>query len=335
MRRVVFLEDLREVEIRPDTLYERYKEMVRDELGEFFGDGSKLVKTDCPGCGGKRYKKAFVKMGFQYQRCHRCGSLFASPRPAAEMLDDYYKNSKAVGFWRNEIAAKTREARYRNQMFPLGQWVLELADEYLPEAGVYMDYRSKYPGLLSAMSESGKFKQLISVKPELPEEKDLLPEGVIIRDDVEKGKEEADVFTAFEVIERIFDPAAFIREVYEKCRKQGLFFLTTNTGSGFEYQVLGGKSPRLHPPDRLNLLSVEALQDLLTGAGFELIEVSTPGRLDVELVRSAAAGDRSIKLPEFLQYVFKHRDEKAWHSLQDFLQENRLSSYLRIAARKK
>lgn len=334
MRRVVFLEDLREMEIRPDTLYEQYKEMVRDELAEIFTDKSRLVKTDCPGCGGKRYKKAFVKMGFQYNRCSRCGSLFASPRPTAEMLDDFYRNSKAAMFWRNEIAAKTREARYRNQMFPLGQWVLELADEYLPDAGVFMDYRSKYPGLLTAMSEVCKFNKIIAIKPELAGEKDLLPEDVIISDGVNNGVEKADVLTAFEVIERIFDPAAFIRKVHGMCKSQGLFFLTTNTGSGFEYQVLNGKSPRLHPPDRLNLLSIEALRELLTGAGFELIELSTPGRLDVEIVRAAVASDPSIKLPEFLRYIFTNRDEKAWHSLQDFLQQNRLSSYVRIAARK-
>lgn len=185
------------------------------------------------------------------------------------------------------------------------------------------------------MSEAGKFKRIISINPELAGEKDLLPDGIIIRDDMSNIKEKADVFTAFEVIERLFDPASFIREAYAKCRDGGLFFLTTNTGSGFEYQVLNGKSPRLHPPDRLNLLSIEALQDLLTGAGFELIELSTPGRLDVEIVRSAADSDPSVKLPEVLRYIFQHRDEKAWHSLQDFLQQNRLSSYLRIAARKK
>jgi hypothetical protein len=309
--------------------------MVRDELGEFFGDRSRLIKTDCPGCGSRRYKKAFMKMGFQYNRCNRCDSLFASPRPTAGMLDDFYRNSKAVAFWRNEIATRTREARYRNQMFPLGQWVLELADEYLPETGTFIDYRSKYPGLLDAMSESGKFGEIITVKPELAGDKDLLPGGIVIRDEMGEGKEEADVFTAFEVIERIFDPAEFIRKAYGVCKSKGLFFLTTNTGSGFEYQVLNGKSPRLHPPDRLNLLSIEALQDLLTGAGFELIEVSTPGRLDVEIVRNAAANDPSIKLPVFLRYLFSQRDEKAWHSFQGFLQENQLSSFLRIAARKK
>jgi SAM-dependent methyltransferase len=335
MRRVVFLEDLRETEIRPDSLYEHYKEMVRDELKAFLADKSQLVKTDCPGCGGKRYRKAFVKMGFRYNLCRRCGSLFASPRPTAERLDSFYRDSKAIAYWRNEVAARTREARYRNQFFPLGQWVLELADEYLPEAGTFADYRSKYPALLSTIDEAGKFKRTVSVKPELPLVKGLLPESVGILDDIAAIKEKTDVFTAFEVIERIFDPIAFIKEVHRACRPRGLFFFTTNTSSGFEYQILNGESPRLHPPDRINLLSIEAIQNILNDTGFEVIELSTPGRLDVEIVRTATTNNPDIPLPEFLRYIFKSRDEKAWHALQGFLQQSRLSSYVRVMARKR
>ncbi len=334
MRRVVFLEDLRETEIRPDTLYERYKELVQDELGVLLADESKLVKTDCPGCGGKKYKKTFVKTGFQYNLCQSCGTLFASPRPTADRLDGFYRDSKAITFWRNEIAARTRETRYRNQFFPLGQWVMELSDEYLPEAGTFADYRTKYPALLGTLDEAGIFKRLIAIKPELPEEKGLLPESVSFCENIKGLDGKADVFTAFEVIERIFDPMAFIKEVHNALGPQGLFFFTTNTSSGFEYQILDGDSPRLHPPDRINLLSIEAIQNLLKETGFEVIELSTPGRLDVEIVRTATANNPDIAIPDFLRYIFKKRDEKAWHALQDFLQESRLSSYARVMAKK-
>jgi SAM-dependent methyltransferase len=326
MRRVVFLEDLRETEIRPDTLYKRYKELVQEELAVLLADKSKLVRTDCPGCGGKKYQKAFVKMGFQYHLCQQCGTLFASPRPTADGLDGFYHDSKAVTFWRNEVAGRTRETRYRNQFFPLGQWVMELADEYLPEAGTFADYRTKYPALLGTFEEAGIFKHLITIKSELPKEKGLLPESVSFGENIKGLEVKVDVFTAFEVIERIFDPIGFIKEAHQALRPQGLFFFTTNTSSGFEYQILNGESPRLHPPDRINLLSIEAIQDLLKETGFEVIELSTPGRLDVEIVRTAAANNPDIPLPEFLRYIFEKRDEKAWHALQDFLQQSRVNS---------
>jgi len=335
MKRVVFLEDLGEMEIRPDNLYSRYKDLLKSEIMSFFPDKSLLVKTNCPGCGGKKFKKAFVKFGFQYCKCGGCGSLFVSPRPTAKMLKNFYQNSEAISFWRNEVAEKTKNSRYRHQMFPLGQWVLEMVDEFLPEAKIFLDYNSNYLGLLSTISESRKFDQAISVSPEIPRQKDLFPDDIIVYDDINSIKEKADVFTAFEVVERIFDPAEFIKEVYQVCQSRGLFFLTTNTISGFEYQILNEKSPRLHPPDRINLLSIEAIHNILTESGFEVIELSTPGRLDVEIVRNALESNPGISVPEFLRYIFKNRDKGAWHSLQDFLQQNRLSSYVRVTAKKK
>ncbi len=64
MKRVVFLEDLKESEIRPDSLYNKYKELLETEIPNFFVDRTQFVKTNCPGCGSKRFKKAFIKLTF-------------------------------------------------------------------------------------------------------------------------------------------------------------------------------------------------------------------------------------------------------------------------------
>jgi len=336
MKRVVFLEDLKEAEIRPDAAYEEYKNILQNDIASFFRDQSLFVKTNCPGCSGKRFRKAFVKFTFQYCRCRDCGSLFVSPRPTEEMLRNFYQNSAAVSFWNSRVAERTKGARYRHFSFPMAQWVLELADEYLPQARIFLDYNSKHPDFLSAIYEAKKFEKAILVSPGLPQLEELIPKrDTVIYDDMHPVKEKVQVFTAFEVLERIFNPIAFIKEVHDACQKGGLFFLTTNTVSGFEYQMLNDKSPRLHPPDRINLLSIEAIQERLTESGFEVIELSTPGRLDVEIVRNAMEKDPTVSLPEFWQYILKSRDESAWHALQEFLQRHRLSSYVRVAARKK
>ncbi|MCP3683119.1 MAG: hypothetical protein GY861_10550, partial [bacterium] len=104
MKKVVFLEGLKESEIRPDVLYDKYKDMLKDELSTLFNDQSQFIQIDCPGCCGNKYEKTFEKFGFQYCRCGDCGSLFVSPRPTAEMLDIFRKDSQAVRFWSNEIA---------------------------------------------------------------------------------------------------------------------------------------------------------------------------------------------------------------------------------------
>ena len=335
MKRVVFLEDLKETQIRPVSLYNEFKEILQKEILRLFPDQSLFVKINCPGCGSSDYEKAFTQLSFQYCKCNSCGTLFVSPRPTAEMIRNFYKNSQASVFWKDKVVEKTKESRYRHQVSPAAHWVLEIVDEYLPEAKVLLDYNSKYADFLGMVSESQKLEKVISISPELPKEESVLSRGnVVVYDDLNLIKEKVDLFTALEVIDRIFNPIAFFKDAYDICQKGGLFFLTTNTVSGFEYQVLKEKSPRLHPPDRMNLLSIEAIHDRLTEAGFEVIELSTPGRVDVEIVRNALESNPEVALPEFFEYIFKKRDENTWHTLQEFLQRNRLSSYVRVAARK-
>ena len=137
------------------------------------------------------------------------------------------------------------------------------------------------------------------------------------------------------MVERVFDPKKLFDDAYHACKKNGLFILTSATSSGFEYQVLGEHSPNLIAPDRLNLLSLESLTNQIENAGFEIIEMSTPGRLDVEMVKRAYENNPEIMIEPFWKYLFKYRDENALKSLQEYLQRFQLSSHVRIAAIKK
>lgn len=335
MKRVVFLEDIAESEIRPDTLYRKYQDILQEELPKFFSDQSSFVKTNCPGCGSDEFKEAFVKFGFQYCKCSKCSTVFVSPRPSAAMLDNFYRNSEATRFWWAEMTQKTKESRHRHQSFPMAHWVLESVDKYLPDAKYLLDYHSKYPDFLYIIEESKKFSNVISICPEFPDQENLFNNGITTYDNIKLIQEKVHAFTAFEVLDRIFDPLGFIEEINKSCQSGGLLFLTANTISGFEYQMLNGMSPRLHPPDRLNLLSIEAIQNKLTESGFEVIELSTPGRVDVQIVREVLKENPDLEMHNIFRYIFENRDEKTWHSLQDFLQQNRLSSYVRVMARKK
>lgn len=87
-------------------------------------------------------------------------------------------------------------------------------------------------------------------------------------------------------------------------------------------------------PEHLNLLSIEGIKILLEGAGFRLLELSTPGQLDVELVLRATADDPTIPVPRFVRYFMENRGIETHADFQSFLQKNRLSSHVRIAAQK-
>ena len=335
MKNVVLLDDLKESDIRPEQTFEEYKRLLSEDIQKYFSDISLLVAIDCPGCSNRSSEFAFKKMGLDYRLCKSCGSLFVSPRPVDDALKLFYKRSQSSIFLRKKFLGETLESRSEKVFSYRIQWITGLIEEYLPDAEVFLDYATKYPIFLKQINSVGLFKTVISASPECYEQEDLLPERVdTLKSDVLVA-DSVDVFAAFEVVEKIFDPMKFFKDAHAACRRDGLFIMTSTTSSGFEYQVLGEHSPNLIPMDRLNLLSLEALMGQMKKAGFEIIEVSTPGRLDVEIVKKAYERNLDIPLHPFWQYLFHNRDINALHSLQEYLQQYQLSSHVRIAAIKR
>ncbi len=335
MKRVVFLDDLKESDIRPENIYNEYKEILNRDIQKYFSDPSALIKIDCPGCSDKNSEFAFDKMGLAYRACHKCGSLFVSPRPSDDELRHFYKNSSAYLFLRKNILEKTVESRSKQIFSYRIQWIMGLIEEYLPDAEIYLDYASKYPILLKQLSNTGLFKSIVSVLPEFYEQENLLPKNIKIISENDMVEDSIDIFAAFEVAEKAFDPGKLFDDAYITCKKNGLLIISSTTSSGFEYQVLGEYAPNVIPTDRLNLLSLEALTALIEKAGFDTVEVSTPGRLDIEMVKRTYEKNPDIPLDRFWKYLFRYRNENALRSLQEYLQKFRLSSHVRIAAIKR
>lgn len=335
MKRVVFLNDLKESDIRPESIYNEYKDLLCKDIEEYFSNSSSLKKIDCPGCANQKTKFVFAKMGFDYHVCENCGSLFVSPRPTDEALRTFYKNSSAGLFLRKHFLKDTLESRSEKVFSYRIQWIIGLMEEFLPDAEVFLEYGTKYPTFLQELNSYGHFKSIVSVLPECYEQENLLPQNVrIIKEDSVKDRT-VDIYAAFEVVEKAYDPGKIFSNAFNSCNESGILIITSAVASGFEYQVLGENSPNVIPPDRINLLSLEALTSQIEKAGFQIIEVSTPGRLDVEMVKKTYDKNPDIPLDPFWKYLFRYRNENALHSLQEYLQQFQLSSHVRIAAIKR
>lgn len=335
MKNVVFLDDLKESDIRPEKVYNEYKKLLSEDVRKYFSDTSLLVKVSCPGCSKEDNRTAFTKDGFNYSICGKCGSYFVSPRPTDKALGDFYKNSGSGNFLRKTLLKNTLEARSKNIFSYRTQWIAGLVEEYQPRPKVFLDYGTRYPVFLNELNDTGIFSSFLLLNQECYNQGELLPVNSKVVGDKQILENEVDVFAAFEIVERVFDPLELFRRAFTACRNGGLFVITSATSSGFEYQLLKEHSPNIIVPDRLNILALEALVDQIKSAGFEVIEVSTPGRLDVEIVKRTYEENPGLAADRFWKYIFNNRDAAALHSFQEYLQQFRLSSHVRIAAIKK
>jgi hypothetical protein len=327
MKHVVVRGELRGSDIRPPALLEKFRTISIEESRRLFGDRSALVDVGCPACGQDRSTEAFERNGFVYRECATCGTLFVSPRPTAAALDQYYTSSRAARFRAEYFDRLTGAARVDLILEARARWIRRLWEETGPEGSYgYIDIGTAYPGLLEQLGAMDVFCFVGSRAP---------PTGVELRSVVNDAEppESVGALGFFEQLEHQFDPVESLQGALEMLDPGGLFFATTRSSSGFDVKVLNGSAEYIFVPEHLNLISVEGAAILLERLGLDAFELSTPGQLDVDLVQSALNDE--TPLPDFFRYMFRHRGKETLNEFQQFLQKNRLSSHLRIAAIKK
>ncbi|MCE5230211.1 class I SAM-dependent methyltransferase [bacterium] len=325
--------DLREAEIRPPRLLNRFRELSIEDAREFFGSPEGQIEVDCPACGQAGAPVAFEKNGFKYRLCATCGSLYVSPRPTAARLADYYRSSRAAQYRAEHLARETSAARRVRVIHANAYWMGRLVDEAGKSGSrIYGDLGTNYPVLFEEIAQLGLFDQYFSIEPFHGLAESCRQAGAVVAAEAPAGLA---ALTAFEQLEHQFSPREMLDRARGMLAPGGQLFLTTRTASGFDIQTLWDKAPYIYVPEHLNLLSIEGLERLIEGAGFDLIESSTPGQLDIELTQAAAAADPTVSLPRFIDLLLNRRDAEAREDFQALLQKHRLSSHVRIAAMKK
>jgi len=332
MKRVVLSSGLREADIRPPALMSEFKRLSIRDTAAMLAEPGALEAVPCPGCGRDQPNHAFERQEFQYVECSACGTLYVSPRPTAEALSRYYHESEASRFRVEHFSRDTAKARRYHLLVSHANWMGQIVDEVgNPGARAYGDVETYSPEIFDEIARLQLFDALYALDPLLPHEGEA---NVEVREDL-SAPVPLGAVSAFEKLEHQHDPGEILDSLVRAIAPGGLLFLTTRTCSGFDLQVLWERAPYIFIPEHLNLLSIEGLRALIERSGLELVELSTPGQLDVEFVRHAREADTEITLPRFLRYLLDERDALAHEDFQAFLQKHRLSSHVRVAARKK
>lgn len=328
-KHTVLSSGLHDADIRPPELLSEFRRLSIRDAVTFFPPTSSREAIPCPACGEKAHRPAFTKEAFSYLRCAKCLSLYVSPRPSEAALQRYFAESEASRFRVAQLSEKTSAQRRHHQFRNNATWIGQVTEGHmLSPRPAYGDIRTFAPALFEEVAALNCFEHLYAIDPLIAVE----DSGALVTD--LKNTPPLDAISAFEKIEHEFSPMAFLERLHARLKPAGLLFLTTRTSSGFDLQILGEKATYIFVPEHLNLLSIRGIEVLLQRCGFELVELSTPGQLDVELVLQACTADPSIALPPFIDELLTRRDRFAHADFQAFLQKHRLSSHVRIVARK-
>ena len=128
---------------------------------------------------------------------------------------------------------------------------------------------------------------------------------------------------------RVHDPLLFVNVIRKMVAPGGIAVFTGLGVDGFDIQVLWENSKSIFPPHHINFMSVNGFQQLFKRAGFSEVEVITPGKLDIDIVRN---NQEFLTNENRFTKTLLNRGEEALDELQNFLAKYQLSSHCWILA---
>lgn len=325
---------MKEEEIRKREVFNRYLELVEKDVKEFF-DFNSFVKTNCPACGGDSFIKEFEKLGFKYVTCKNCSTLFVNPRPPFDTLKEFYSKSPSTSFWVNEFFKPVAEVRREKIFKPRAEYVSELLKEN--RKWVVGDIGAGFGLFLEELRKILPDSSYIAIEPSVEMAEICKAKGLEVNclflEEIEGMENEFDLLTAFELIEHLHKPALFLKKAHSLLKPGGHFLLTTLNSRGFDILLLWDKSKSIAPPHHLNFFNPDSLKHLMEKIGFEIVEVSTPGKLDWDIVEGMIKNE-GVDCGRFWNMLAVQESEECKRELEEWISRNNLSSHMRILAKK-
>ncbi|MFQ5715311.1 MAG: class I SAM-dependent methyltransferase [Candidatus Scalinduaceae bacterium] len=325
---------MKEEEIRKRDVFNKYIELVEKDVKDFF-EFSSFLETNCPACGSSNFIIEFEKLSFKYVSCKTCSTLFVNPRPPLAVLKKFYSKSPSTSFWVNEFFKPVAEVRREKVFKPRAEYISKVIDTN--KKLVIGDIGAGFGLFLEEMKKMLPDNHYIAIEPSDDMAFICIEKGLetkcIYLEDLDTSKIGFDLLTIFELSEHLFEPISFFKKAYSLLKPEGCLFLTTLNGKGFDITLLWEKSKSIAPPQHLNFFNPTSIKYLLERVGFEIVEISTPGMLDWDIVEGMIKNE-GVKQGRFWDLLAEEGSEKCKRELQGWISKNNLSSHMRVVARK-
>lgn len=319
MRYSVIDSNVRASDIHVDRLYRKETEYAEEYVSSMPKKGD--AEMICPVCGEKMEEVIFEKWGMKYYLCKNTWSVVLdTSQLEQQVIDDYFHHSKLSEF------RCSQEYQDTSLMFKADSWRNTI--DWINWRITRYKGKKKYDIINMGLKQKG-FAQLLEaseIAGNVCYKNSFIP--VLGHDDMDC----ADIVCAIDTLQREQNPREYLQSIYHSLSDGGLLLLTTRAGMGFDIVTLKGNSDSIYPLDHIFLPSTEAMKKLLEDVGFKVLEITTPGILDMQYLEKQK--DLVSQEQIFQRYLLHMKDERLLERMQIFLQSNNLSSYMRVVAKK-
>lgn len=323
---------MKEEEIRPQDIFDEYLRLCEQDIATYFSDAPRHT-TECPACGTVGLF-AFEKNGFRYDECPACFTLFVSERPEKETFDRYYTDSPSTKYWATTFYRQTEESRRLKLWKPKAKLLLSKVAAY-GAPGTVVDIGGGYGTFAEEIRALGQ--QVVVIEPSRHLAAVCRGKGLLVIEKFLEGVDPQELpagprcFASFELFEHLYEPAEFLQSIGRLMGEGDLFVFTTLSGTGVDIRVLWEQSKSVSPPHHLNFFNPHSVKTLLDRVGFLVEEVTTPGKLDVDIMANSLPAVKDRFWSSFLAMS----DEAARQRMQESLAQNLLSSHMMVVCRRK
>ncbi len=324
---------MKEEEIRPNELFNTLLNLIVEDVDTYFSD-AKYTNTNCPACNCQG-SFVFSKNKFDFDECTYCKTFYVNPRPDKKSLNKYYTESKSTRFWATTFYKATEKNRREKIWKPKAKLIYDKIMQYGKETKNIVDIGGGYGIFIEEFNKISSLTHLI-IEPshdlaQICRSKNLFIVEKFLEDlEITDLNEGSKTFVSFELFEHLLSPKLFLETLYKVMDSNDLFIFTTLNGMGVDIQSLWNDSKAISPPMHLNFFNPKSVSKLLGAIGFEMLEASTPGKLDINIMENNIDKIKDRFWKNFIDYSSAEEKDE----MQKNISDNLLSSHMMIVCKK-
>lgn len=318
--------------IRPKELDLKQERLHLEDIKVLRKKYPNLIKINCVACGFSKYSIAYKKLGFTYNRCDNCDTLFISPRLSKEGLSYFFSYAKSMQFRAKEFYISVENERLEKILIP--RW--ELIKNVLTDLG------ASFPldNVLEIGASVGTFASILinrkevinydAIEPSKSVSKKLKEIGIRnvyigMEDDfVEDIHSIYDIVFCNGVLEHPFSPVDFLSNLKALLNANGVIVICSPGGSGVDSSLLGPNQPNALPPHMQNFISNKGMKLLASRCGLKLIHFQSIGQLDMAIIFDYLISKKE-KYYKKVRHLLENRILR--NDLQEVLRKNSMTGF--------